>query len=190
MKTTEKFDFIINSSGPVSTEFLSVNIFKFHDACRFIAQLPYGRNIDKSNLLTVFTDQCGTCSTKHALLKSLADENGFENLKLIAGIFKMNADNTPQVRPVLEEYQLNYIPEAHCYLRYNDMILDYTKTDSDPATFKDEILVETVITPDQITTFKVDYHRNYQKGWLNHNPHIHYTLDEIWAIREKCIEIF
>lgn len=26
--------------------------------------------------LTVFDEQCGTCSSKHALLKRLADENG------------------------------------------------------------------------------------------------------------------
>jgi len=185
-----KLNFPITSSFPFSHAFRTYHIDDFKEACAYIARLPYGRNKDKSNLLKVFADQCGTCSTKHALLKSLADENGFKNLKLIAGIFKMNRENTPKISPVLEKYQLDYIPEAHCYLRYNNMILDYTKADSDPATFMDEIMEETEIMPDQITAYKVDYHKNYLKEWLIRTPHILYTLDEVWAIREKCIEIF
>ena len=62
-------EFKIEQNGEISKEFLSRNILTFSQAALFVSQLPYGRNQNKNNLLTVFTDNCGTCSTKHALLK-------------------------------------------------------------------------------------------------------------------------
>ncbi|MFN6341326.1 MAG: hypothetical protein ACK4Y6_02890, partial [Bacteroidota bacterium] len=74
---TNQLDFEIKSKGQISKEFIDRNIFTFNQASIFVRQLAYGRNADKNNLTSVFTDNCGTCSTKHALLKKLADENNF-----------------------------------------------------------------------------------------------------------------
>ncbi|HET7819119.1 MAG TPA: hypothetical protein VFL70_07400, partial [Bacteroidia bacterium] len=73
-------DFYIQSNGIISKKFLGKNIFTFKKAAAFIQQLPYGRNLNKNNLASLFIDNCGTCSTKHALLKTLADENDFKKL--------------------------------------------------------------------------------------------------------------
>ena len=70
-------DFDIKSTGQISKEFVDRNILTFNQATLFIKELAYGRNADKNNLTSVFMDNCGTCSTKHALLKRLADENNF-----------------------------------------------------------------------------------------------------------------
>ncbi|OYU84688.1 MAG: hypothetical protein CFE24_05145 [Flavobacterium sp. BFFFF2] len=67
-----------------------MNISHFQQAADFVKQLPYGRNLDKENLVSVLSDGCGTCSSKHALIKQLAIENQFESLKLCMGLFKMN----------------------------------------------------------------------------------------------------
>ncbi len=181
-------EFEIKSSQIIPKEFADRNISTFKQAILFVQQLPYGRNSDKNNLLSVFIDNCGTCSTKHALLKRLADENGFDNIKLIVGIFKMNKENTPEISVTLSENKLEYIPEAHCYLKYQNQIMDLTKIDSKPSDFLDELIEEIEILPEQITDYKVDYHKNYLSKWLESEKQINLSLSEIWKIREQCIQ--
>ena len=181
-------DFDIKSTGQISKEFVDRNILTFNQATLFIKELAYGRNADKNNLASVFMDNCGTCSTKHALLKRLADENNFETVKLIVGLFKMNKKNTPEISATLLENKLEYIPEAHCYLKFEDQILDLTKINSDPTDFLDDLIEEIEILPEQITDYKVNYHKNYLVTWLDNNKEINLSLNDIWKIREQCIQ--
>jgi hypothetical protein len=136
----------------------------------------------------VFTDHCGTCSTKHALLKELALENKFKELKLMIGLFRMNKYNTPPITAKLLQHNLEYIPEAHCYLKYQDTILDLTKVNSKPSDFLDDLIEEIEILPEQITDYKVNYHKSYLTTWLHNNKHFNFTIDELWKIREQCIQ--
>ena len=181
-------DFEIKSSGQISSRFTERNILTFQQAALFIRHLPYGRNLNKNDLTSVFADNCGTCSTKHAILKQLADENNFKELRLIIGLFKMNGINTPPVSTTLEFNDLEYIPEAHCYLKYNNDILDYTKPNSDAADFINDIIEEVEIKPNQITDFKVNFHKNYLTACLENNHQIKLTFDDIWKVREQCIQ--
>ena len=71
----QKYNFPITAGGEMSKAFLERGVTDFSSAAEYVRDLPYGRNADKLNLLTVFTDGCATCSTKHGLLKVLADEN-------------------------------------------------------------------------------------------------------------------
>jgi len=183
-----KPDFIIQSKGIISKEFINRNILTFKQALLFVKQLDYGRNEDKNNLATVFTDNCGTCSTKHALLKKLADENNFEEVKLLVGLFKMNKVNTPEISKTLQRNQLEYIPEAHCYLKYEDQILDQTKINSKATDFLEYLIEEIEISPEQITDFKVNYHKSYLANWLAKNKQINLSINDIWKIREQCIQ--
>ena len=185
---TNQPDFDIKSKGQISKEFIDRNILTFNQASIFVRQLTYGRNADKNNLASVFTDNCGTCSTKHALLKKLADENNFEKVKLIVGLFKMNKKNTPEISETLHKNQLEFIPEAHCYLKFEDQIIDLTKINSKPTDFLDDLIEEIEISPEQITDYKVNYHKNYLLTWLNKNEQISYSLNDIWKIREQCIQ--
>lgn len=181
------FNFEIKDLGLISGLFLSKGISSFDLATKFIQQLPYGRNSNKYNLTTIFIDQCGTCSTKHAVLKALANENEFFDLSLMIGIYKMNESNTPPVKKVLSQFNLEYIPEAHCYLKYKDSILDYTKISKKPFEFLPDLMEEHEISPEQITDYKVNYHKQFLSNWLVENPQPAFTPDEMWAIREKCI---
>jgi len=181
-------DFEIHANGPISKEFLKRNILTFKHACLFIKKLAYGRNRDKTNLVSLFNDNCGTCSTKHALLKKLAEENNFDQLKLFVGLFKMNKTNYPEVAKTLSENNLEFVPEAHCYLKWEDQILDLTKINSDPKDFLNDLLEEIEILPNQITEYKVNFHKNYLNIWLKNNPQINLSLNSIWKIREQCIQ--
>lgn len=185
---TNQPDFDIKSKERISKEFVDRNIFTFNQAALFVRQLAYGRNTDKNNLTSVFINNCGTCSTKHALLKRLADENNFETVKLIVGLFRMNRKNTPAIASTLIQNNLEFIPEAHCYLKYKDQILDLTKINSKPTDFLDDLIEEIEISPDQITDYKVDYHKNYLATWLDNNKQINLSLSELWKIREQCIQ--
>lgn len=187
MSTNTFPDFTIQLSGEISNEFLKKGIFTFSGATTFTANLDYGRNENKDDLKTVFTDNCGTCSTKHALLKALADENGHPEIKLVLGIFRMHAGNTPKVAQTLTKYGLDFIPEAHNYLKFENEIFDFTWPDSKASDFENDLITEMEMLPKQISTYKVALHKNYLKGWLDQNPQIKYDIEEIWKVREECI---
>jgi hypothetical protein len=171
---------------PVSAEFLQIGITRFSDATEYIKRLPYARNADKNDPLCVLNNGCGTCSTKHALLKTLADEQEVHAMRLMMGIFRMNGQNTPPVAGTLLRYDLPYIPEAHNYLRYHDNVIDVT-TSAATTAFLSDLLAEEEITIAQITTYKIERHRSFLTQWLWENTTVRYTLDELWAIREECI---
>jgi hypothetical protein len=181
-------NFEIESTSKISQEFLHRNISTFQAAAVFMQNLKYGRNANKDDLSTLFADNCGTCSTKHAVLKQLADENGFTGIRLMLGIFKMSTANTPKVGRTLAGYNLAYIPEAHNYLRYQDQILDFTRPGSKPSDFINDLLHEIEIHPADISHRKVELHKAYLKNWLAESAGINLSLEEIWDIREQCIQ--
>jgi len=180
-------DFKIESSGTISTACLKNNVTGFHQAVQFIKQLPYGRNADKTDLTTLFTDNCGTCSTKHAFLKQLATEHGVHSIQLVIGLYRMNAVNTPLAAKRLKAHAIEYIPEAHCYLKLNNKVYDFTMPEPGKLDFENDLLEETEITPEQITSYKISYHKKYIEGWLIDNPDLGFSPDKLWEIRELCI---
>jgi hypothetical protein len=79
----ETLNFKIQTLGPISNLFLDKGIKDFIEAGQFISRIKYGRNKNKTELTTVFNDNCGTCGTKHALLKLLLDEQKINNTNVI-----------------------------------------------------------------------------------------------------------
>ena len=179
-------NFNIQPVGTISKIFLAHKILTFSEATKYVRQLPYGRNKNKADLTTLFNDNCGTCSTKHAVLKQLAYENNIAELKLMTGLFQMNSSNTPKISATLQRYRLDYIPEAHNFLRYKGQILDFTNENSKPSDFEGDLIEEIEIQTDQIGEFKVNYHKQYLENWLD-TQKLFMTLDELWEIREQCI---
>ncbi len=185
MPTT--FNFKINTAGIVSKRFLDLGLYDFKSAAEYIQDLPYKRNTDKEDPLGVIKDLGGTCSTKHALLKNLALENDYQELKLMLGIFMMNKNNTGKIASVLKKYSLHEMPEAHNYLKYKNQILDYTRKNSSAEDFSNDLVQEIEIQPSQIIKFKTEYHRCFLENYLTENPSIPFGLDDFWTIREECI---
>lgn len=186
MKNPPEFE--ITANCQISIAFTARGIHTFSKAAEFVKEMAYGRNADKNNLLSVLNDNCGTCSTKHALLSMLAAENRFQDIKLIIGLYKMNSSNTPEIARILLEKNLPYIPEAHCYLKFGEQRLDMTNSTSTTADFVDDLIEEIEILPEQISDFKVNYHKAYLLKWLDQNMLVNLSLHELWHIREQCIQ--
>jgi hypothetical protein len=152
-----------------------------------VKHIPYGRNSNRYDFSLVISENKGTCSSKHAFLKDFANRNNIPNIKLYIGIFKMNEENTSKIFPLLSENQIKYIPEAHCYLKVDGIPLDITTSESFYYKIKNDILEEIEIEPIQVAEYKVNYHKEFLKKWIietNQNK----TFNEIWIIREKCIQ--
>ncbi len=182
-------NFKFNKKGELSSLVQGTNIFEFRELCLFLEQLNYARISDPSDLSLIIKEQKGTCSTKHAFLKQVASEQKKDKIKLIVGIFKMNAKNTPIISDILSKNNLEYIPEAHCYLIHDSQRLDFTKPDVDVNSFLDDVIVEKEISPHQVGQWKKDFHKKFMEEELkNKKEWNHFSLDELWNIREECIE--
>lgn len=180
------FNFDLSNRSQLSQELLNLGISNFNDALIYIQNLPYGRNSNRSDYSLILKEQKGTCSTKHAFLAALAKQEGKSEIKLYVGIYKMYEKNTPGVAGVLEKWQLPYVPEAHCYLKINDTIVDVTKNNNSNISFKSSLLFEEEILSHQIGDYKVMLHQTFLKSWLTSDA-ILYDFKTLWQIREACI---
>lgn len=165
---------------------LSKGIVTWEQAIHYIRQIPYGRNANRTQFDLVLTENKGTCSSKHALLKQLADENQIVGVKLIMAMYKMNENNTPGIGQHITDNHMAYIPEAHCYLKLNGQRIDLTSPASDIQQIRKDILEEKEILPSQVGQDKVDYHKEYIRNWLV-RQNLNLTFEEVWSIRENCI---
>lgn len=176
-------------AGSVSNTLAPYKIESFHHAVDWIWKLPYGRNSDRSNYLLVPQEQRGACSTKHAFLAALAQEQGIE-LTLTVGIFLMNGINTPKIAQTLVESKLKDVPEAHSYLTFDGQRFDFTVYDPENPScdVQLEFLHEEEITPQQIGGYKIKLHQEWIQSWLSKNPKIGLSFNEVWKVRESCIQ--
>jgi hypothetical protein len=158
---------------------------EFQELINTVRQIPYGRNSNRYDFSLVLSENRGTCSSKHAFLKDFADKNQIPNVKLIVGIYKMTEQNTNNGN-ILSQHSIDYIPEAHCYLKIDDNVVDVTSMNSDFNKIKNDILDEIEIQPNQVIDYKINYHQNFIKNWLT-QIHSNYSFEEIWKIREECI---
>ena len=102
----------------------------------FVKKLPYGRNDNRHDFNLVIKEMKGSCSSKHAFLKKIALENHIQDVQLILCIYKMTEANTPGIHKHLSVNQLEFIPEAHCYLKLNGIAKDLTSQSSDMSILK------------------------------------------------------
>ncbi len=179
-------NFKLNSKDKLTLELKTIGVSSWSELTNWVRKLQYGRNKNRSDLAMVIKEQKGTCSSKHALLKEVANLNAIPNIKLILGVYKMNSNNTPKIGDVLTKNSLNFIPEAHCYLDINGERVDFTSSNSDFTKIKNDVLLEKEIEPHQVAEFKVDFHKAFVKTWIKEYE-IPFSFDEIWTLREECI---
>ncbi|MFD2561903.1 hypothetical protein [Aquimarina rubra] len=179
-------DFTINSPDSLSKLIKEKEIVSWQELVTYVKNIPYGRNSNRTDSRLVLTENKGTCSSKHALLKRIADIHGAKNIELFTGIYKMNSTNTPKIGNILLENGLDYIPEAHCYLRYKGETIDATSDTSDFERIKKDIIIERKIQPDQVANFKEQFHQNFIKTWII-SERLNFSYSELWEIREECI---
>ena len=116
----------IRAAGPVSRKFLSLGITGFIDACRYVHELPYGYNSDRDDLMILFKQKFGSCTTKHAVIATLAEESGLPIKKAI-GIYAMTEEIVTGAGKTLDRFGLPYVPMLHCFMVYGDHSVDLTE---------------------------------------------------------------
>lgn len=176
----------LNSKEKLTTLVKSFNIFSWDELLKSVKKLPYGRNSNRHDLSLILTEQKGSCSSKHAFLKAVANENNLPNIQLILGMYKMNAKNT-NIGTTISDTNLDYIPEAHCYLKIDGIRTDVTSENASFSKIEDVILEEIEIEPHQVAEFKVDYHKDFIRNWISEEK-IDKSFEDVWTIRERCIE--
>jgi hypothetical protein len=179
-------NFKIKLQKGVSEEFVNLGIADFHSAVSYIGELPYGRTSDRSDYRLVLKERTGTCSTKHALLAQLCKEQGVNEISLVIGMYRMNEMNTPGVGTVLNSHNLEYIPEAHCYLNYGDNRFDFTRMLVGSVPIQ-EFILEKIINPEDIGEYKTNFHKEFLRRWKEKEK-LSLDLEHLWKIREDCIK--
>ena len=181
-------DMSLPPAGPLTAEITAHGVTDFRAAGRYLQTLPYGRTANRADFGAVLREGRGTCSTKHALLAALAHEHELA-VVLTLGIYQMHERNTPGVGAVLARYALEAVPEAHCYLTYEGMRIDVTRSGADPTEPIARFLHEEAIVPAQIGEYKVTRHRQFMRTWVDEHPGIvrGRSVEDVWRIREECI---
>lgn len=116
----------ITESGPVSRTFLGLGVRTFREACRYVRTLPYGYNTDRDDLMILFKEKMGTCTTKHAAIAALAAEIDLSVAKWI-GIYAMTEAFVTGTKEILARYDLPYVPMLHCFLEDGKHRVDLTE---------------------------------------------------------------
>ncbi len=152
----------------------------------YVKNIPYGRNSDRTDFEWVVKENKGTCSSKHALTKQVADLNQMQGVQLIMGIYKMTQSNTEGIGNHLKENGLEYLPEAHCYLKVNGKRIDLTHPTSDIQKIQANIIEEKEIEPFQVGVYKVNFHKAFLRNWRE-QVGLSLSFDEVWEVRERYI---
>ena len=119
-------DQTIIETSPIAETFISLGIRSFLDACRYVHELPYGYNSDRDDLMILFKEKTGTCTTKHAVIATLSAELGLPITRGL-GIYAMTEAIVTGTDKILSEYSLPYVPMIHCFLEYENCRVDLTE---------------------------------------------------------------
>lgn len=183
---TNILNFKILEKGKYESYLNENHITTFQELISFVKKLPYGRNSSRSDFSLVFKELKGTCSSKHGLLQEIVEINAVQEIELMVGIFLMNKDFHPNVKAVLEKYQLDDIPEAHSFLRFQGKRFDFTSSKSELSKFEPFLVREQRCESHQLIDWKPMIHKNYIEAWLKRKK-LNYSSEKIWEIREECI---
>ncbi|MBK5114241.1 MAG: hypothetical protein KGD59_09475 [Candidatus Heimdallarchaeota archaeon] len=160
MDTFDKLpDAEIVASGDISKKFLELGITSFKNACLYVHNLEYGYNSDKDDKMILFKENMGSCTTKHGVIASLAEELNIPLYKKV-GIYKLTEDIATGTGKIMEKYYVPYVPMIHCFLIYEKHRFDLTegnnngKNTSIEEFIHDEQVIPFITVKDEYLLFK------------------------------------
>ena len=140
-------DHPITHAGVVSEQFMGLGVDTFHAACRYVHELPYGYNSDRDDLMILFKEKMGSCTTKHAVIATLAVELDLPVVKHI-GIYAMTEAIVTGSDRILQQYGLPHLPMIHCFLVHGRYRVDLTEGNHNGKNRPiDEMLYTEAVTP-------------------------------------------
>ena len=155
----------IVDKGPIASTFLGMGIETFHAACRYVNELPYGYNSDRDDPMILFKEKLGSCTTKHAVIATLASELEIAIDKHI-GIYAMTETLVTGTIKILERYGLPYVPMVHCFLGFENQRVDLSEGNQNGKNGPiDEFLYTVMVAP---CISAKDEYLLYRKTLSNH----------------------
>ncbi|MBD2231664.1 hypothetical protein [Phormidium tenue] len=119
-------DVMLQANGPIAEKFLQQGLKTFHEACRWTKKLPYAANSNSENSLILFEEGYGSCTAKHGAIARLAQEHSLPVHKNL-GFYRLDDEIVTGVNALLQPYGLDFIPQIHCFLVYEDCWVDLTE---------------------------------------------------------------
>ena len=116
----------IDPRGDIAKKFMDLGIASFGAACAYVHNLPYGYNSNRDDIMVLFKEGHGSCTTKHAVIATLARELGLAIEKNI-GIYAMTEELVTGTAAILGARALPYLPMIHCFLAYDRFRVDLTE---------------------------------------------------------------
>ena len=114
------------SNGPYSQKFLELGVKTFKEACIYVHNLEYGYNSDKDDPWILFKESKGSCTTKHAVIATVAQELNISLHKHV-GVYKFTEDICEGASRITEKFSIPYVPMVHCFLVHENHRFDLTE---------------------------------------------------------------
>ncbi|MEM6252522.1 MAG: hypothetical protein AAF821_06320 [Cyanobacteria bacterium P01_D01_bin.156] len=111
---------------PISEQCLRRELTTFHAACTWVKALPYGANSSSEDSVILFEEGYGNCTTKHGAIARLAQAHDLAVSKHL-GFYRLNDDIVTGVSAILQSHGLDFIPQVHCFLAYENYRVDLTE---------------------------------------------------------------
>jgi hypothetical protein len=180
----------IQIAGPMADTFLTLGIATFQEACGWVHGLPYGYNSNRDDILILFKDKMGSCTTKHAVIAALAAEMGLPIHKHIC-IYAMTEVLVTGTGAILEKFRLPYLPMVHCFLVYDGHRVDLTEGNRNGKNGPiDRVLYAEKVAADISAK---DEYRRYRSALTEHvlpRPEFHGTaIKTVLKAREEGIAL-
>ena len=176
----------ISADGPLGEGFLARGCIDFHDAVRYVRDLPWGRP-SAQDAATMLAEGKGTASDKHFLLASLARELGDYELQLVLGIYRLSADSSPAAAGVLSEANLQSLPDALVWLRWYGGDYDFSSMRAGGRSVV--VLQEEVVTLDKLPDYAEQRHKDFLVRFLLSSRRKDLPdLRAMWSLREQVLD--
>lgn len=170
----------LESNSTIAEKFLQRGLQTFHEACRWISDLPHGTNSNSANSLILFEEGYGNCTTKHGVIAHLAHAHNLPIHKNL-GFYRLNATIAKGINALLAPYGLDFIPQTHCFLVYGEHWVDLTDGNchgKNKTIEKYDFVIQ--VQPDLSRHQKEDYYREYLQRYGTISP-------QLAAMREEQV---
>ncbi|MEM8715008.1 MAG: hypothetical protein AAF268_07675 [Cyanobacteria bacterium P01_A01_bin.3] len=177
----------IEPVGPISNRCIQLNLRTVHDACAWVQQLPYGSNSSNDDSEILFDELQGTCTSKHGAIARLASELQLPIQKHL-GFYRLTDRIVTGVSEILQRYNLEFLPQIHCFLIYDNLRVDLTEGNCNGKnlTIEDYDFVVPV-QPDIDEETETRYYLTYLERYRDIHPRFKQLDPEaLLQIREEC----
>jgi hypothetical protein len=116
----------LQKKGIISEKFITLGIKNFLGACKYVQELPYGYNSNTDDIMILFKEGFGSCTAKHAVIATLAQELAIPVYKMV-GVYAMTEDLVSGTNRIVERYHIPYLPMIHCFLVFGSYRVDLTE---------------------------------------------------------------